>query len=72
VKRIIKILFNYDAKIIRATAFGDLNNKDETCNYFKKKLGNLNFPLTWVEGKNCGGNFINGISFWAISGLDRN
>ena len=70
VNRTTNILSNHDAKVIRATAFGDLNRKDETCNLLKAKLGNLNFPLTWVEGNNCGGNFINGISFWTISGLN--
>lgn len=72
VNRITNILSNYDAKVIRATVFGDINRKDEISNFLKAKLGNLNFPLTWIEGKNCGRNFINGVSFWTISGLNIN
>jgi enamine deaminase RidA (YjgF/YER057c/UK114 family) len=69
-EKIAEILHNYDAKVIRATFFGNLAEENNTIKFLSDQLSVIDFPYSWIEGGNCSGSFINGAYFFAISGKD--
>lgn len=69
-EKIAEIISSYKAKVIRATFFGRLNEKDNTIKQLENKLSGIDFPYSWIEGDNCTGSFINGVYFFAVSGIN--
>ena len=68
--RIIEILNNYNAKVIRATFFGKLSELDNILKDIDAKLSGIDFPFSCIEGDNCSDAFINGVYIFAVSGLE--
>lgn len=69
-EKISDILDKYNAKIVRATFFGMLTEKDNTIKHIENQLAEINFPYSWIEGENCTDSFINGVYILAVSGID--
>jgi enamine deaminase RidA (YjgF/YER057c/UK114 family) len=68
--KISEILNKYDAKIIRASFFGELDKKEITLKNLEEKLEGMNFPVTWIEGQPCIDTFIGGAYLIAVSGIN--
>ncbi len=69
-EKIALILKNQDAKVIRATFFGKLANKENTLKCLRFFPSGIDFPITWIEGDNCIDSFINGVYIFAVSGIN--
>jgi len=69
-EKITEILNKYDAKIIRASFFGNLSQIDPTIKHIADNLSGINFPYSWIEGDKCNDTFINGVYIYAISGIE--
>jgi enamine deaminase RidA (YjgF/YER057c/UK114 family) len=69
-EKIAEILKNNNAKVIRITFFGNLSEKDNSIKWLGNYLTGIDFPITWIEGKNCTGSFINGVYIFAVSGIN--
>jgi enamine deaminase RidA (YjgF/YER057c/UK114 family) len=67
-EKIAQTLKKHHASVIRATFFGNLNKKESTIIQFEEKLSGIEFPISWIEGENCGEAFINGVYILAVSG----
>ena len=68
--KIARILKRYDAKIVRATFFGKLNERENTLQLLKERLSFFDFPYSWIEGNNCTNAFMNGVFIYALSGIE--
>lgn len=69
-QKIAEILDDYNAKIIRASFFGNLSQHDPTIKHLEDKLQGINFPYSWIEGDKCADTFINGVYIFAVSGIE--
>ena len=73
-EKIANHLHRHKAEVIRATFFGSLSERDRTLKQLTDKLRDnskdTNFPLSWIEGDNCGKTFINGVYILALSGIE--
>jgi len=69
-EKIAAIINSHSAEVVRATFFGSLSNRVETLKLLEQKLGGTGFPISWIEGDNCTGSFINGVYLFAVSGID--
>lgn len=69
-EKIAKILNRYNAKIIRASFFGNLSQLDSTIKHLSNNLSGINFPYSWIEGDKCTDALINGVYIFAISGVE--
>ena len=69
-EKIAEILKNNKSKVIRATFFGNLSEKDNCISCLGNSLTEIDFPVTWIEGGNCTGSFINGVYIFAVSGIN--
>jgi enamine deaminase RidA (YjgF/YER057c/UK114 family) len=69
-EKIAEILYSYNAKIIRASFFGNLSQLDPTIEHIADNLAGINFPYSWIEGDKCAGTFINGVYIFAVSGIE--
>ncbi len=69
-KKIAGIINSHRAEVVRATFFGNLSKRDETIKSLEQKPDGTGFPISWIEGDNCTGSFINGVYIFAISGID--
>lgn len=63
-------LDHYQAKVIRATFFGALKEEHKTTSQLENQLSGIDFPVSWIEGDNCGDAFINGVYILAVSGME--
>ncbi|MCF8335505.1 MAG: hypothetical protein K9H65_02775 [Bacteroidales bacterium] len=69
-KKIAHHLHQYHARVIRATFFGALTEKNKTISQLENQLSKIDFPVSWIEGDNCGDAFINGVYILAVSGIE--
>jgi len=69
-EKIAEYLQAYQANPIRATFFGTLVEKKNTVRQLETLLTAIDFPVTWIEGDNCTGAFINGVYILAVSGIE--
>ncbi|MGQ7869367.1 Rid family hydrolase [Sunxiuqinia sp. sy24] len=66
-QRLANLLEKLACRIIKATCFGSLTSREA----FEIELAisiKGRFPLTWIEGQDCTGAFMNGIQIWATRG----
>lgn len=69
-EKIAHHLHQYKAEIIRATFFGTRKERENTLEPLDNQISGIDFPVTWIEGDNCGNAFINGVYILAVSGIE--
>ena len=66
VSRLATALRDKNAKIVRHEIFGSLAAHPETLNALQREFGNLDWPVTWVEGAASEG--LSGMHIFAVAG----
>jgi enamine deaminase RidA (YjgF/YER057c/UK114 family) len=56
------------AEVVSVMLFGSLGARDEINRAMRETLGEIAWPLTWVEGASCDGAALAGVQVFAISG----
>ena len=68
--KIARILKRFDAKIVRATFFGKLDERENLLRLLEERISVVDFPYSWIEGNNCTNAFMNGVFIYALSGIE--
>ena len=66
--RLAVVLKELDATIVHLMAFGSVNASVAGMEAMRQLFGNLDWPVTWVEGAACDGGPIAGIHVFALTG----
>jgi enamine deaminase RidA (YjgF/YER057c/UK114 family) len=67
VRRLAATLRDTDAIVVRHEVFGSIAAHAETLRAVRREFGNLDWPVTWVEGAAAGGG-IAGMNIFAVAG----
>jgi enamine deaminase RidA (YjgF/YER057c/UK114 family) len=68
VQRLTSLLKEHDARIVKQDIFGSLAVRGGALDGLRHALGEIQWPITWLEGADCAGNTIAGIQVLAVSG----
>jgi enamine deaminase RidA (YjgF/YER057c/UK114 family) len=68
--RLAVVLKELDATIVHLMVFGPINANAAGMEAMRQLFGNLDWPVTWVEGAACDGGPIAGIHVFALTGSD--
>ena len=66
--RLGSLLSEHDASIVKQDIFGSLAARNEALEALPRVLGDLQWPVNWVEGADCAGAPIAGVQVLAVSG----
>jgi len=66
--RLADVLKQNQAAVVQQFVFGAVAAHAETLNVTRRMLGNVDWPVTWVEGASCAGGPIAGIQIHAVAG----
>jgi enamine deaminase RidA (YjgF/YER057c/UK114 family) len=67
--RLQSVLDKREATLLKQTVLGDLNAYNDGVKALQDACGNIDWPVTWIEGKNKYGKPISGMTALAVSGL---
>ena len=68
IRRLAAMLEGRDASIVRQEIFGSIAAHPETMRALQHEFGNVDWPLTWVEGSGSGNGSIAGMHIFALTG----
>jgi len=68
-QRLGSILKEHDASVVKQDIFGSLTVQSEALAALPRALGDLQWPVNWVEGADCAGAPIAGVQVLAVSGV---
>jgi enamine deaminase RidA (YjgF/YER057c/UK114 family) len=66
--RLAEVLKRHQAAVVRQFVFGPVAAYAGTREAMRRLLGEINWPVTWVEGTSCGGGPIAGVQVHAVAG----
>jgi enamine deaminase RidA (YjgF/YER057c/UK114 family) len=67
--RLAAILKEHDASVVWQEVFGYTEACGEGLQHLRKSFGEVNWPITWVEGASCTGGPLAGIHAFAVAGV---
>lgn len=70
VSRLVSVLREKGAKVVRHEIFGPIVAQPETICALKREFGRLNWPVTWVEGMAHAGPRHSGMHIFAVAGSE--
>jgi enamine deaminase RidA (YjgF/YER057c/UK114 family) len=69
IRRLAAILGDKDASIVRHEIFGSIAAHIGTLRALRHEFGNVDWPVTWVEGSGSGNEGISGMHIFAVTGI---
>jgi enamine deaminase RidA (YjgF/YER057c/UK114 family) len=67
-QRLSVLLKEQQASIVKQDIFGSLAVRNDALDAMKHAVGEIQWPVTWVEGASCGGAPVAGLQVFAVSG----
>lgn len=68
VRRLVSVLREHEAVVARHEVFGALTARGEVIQALQTELGDVDWPITFVEGASCGLNPLAGMHVFAVAG----